>query len=465
MAVLSEPVGGGGYGWAFGASLRDLREVGYLETEFFIEGEASRYGLSGGSPHSFDGRWVAEKRGTSRYRTRLLVRRPADPARFNGTLVVNWNNVSNGYENLPGLSDELLESGFAWVGASVQKVGMLGFPFGEARGLVCWDPERYGSLSIEDDDLSYDIFTQIAEALGPERRVEPLDPLGGLEVRRLLAYGVSQSACRLASYYNAIQPLTQTFDGFYLGVYPGGGTLLDSTKPGPRQAEIPAVAAAVVNLLPFGSHLLRTDLDTPLLVLNSETESSWYHSVRQPDSDSYRLWEIAGTAHMSTGTAQERDARQQRDFAPAGWAPMGLPLPLETNVNTLSFAPAAAAAIHHLQNWIRGGAPPPVQERVAFAGDPPTIARDEHGNALGGIRLPHFEVATATHRGASPAGVPDLSGSSTPFSAETLQKLYPDHDSYAAQFEAAVHHGLERGFLLQRDAVRLRAEAAAARIP
>jgi hypothetical protein len=78
-----EPVSGGTHGWAFGASLRDLSEVGYLETEFFIEGEASRYGLCGGTDHAFDGSWAAEERGTARYRTRMLVRRPVDPARFN----------------------------------------------------------------------------------------------------------------------------------------------------------------------------------------------------------------------------------------------------------------------------------------------------------------------------------------------------------------------------------------------
>ena len=89
----------------------------------------------------------------------------------------------------------------------------------------------------------------------------------------------------------------------------------------------------------------------------------------------------------------------------------------------------------------------------------------EHGNAVGGIRLPHLAAATASHRGASPEGVPDLTGSSTPFPAETLRELYPDRDAYVARFEAAVRHGLDQGFLLPRDAVRLRAEAAAARIP
>ena len=91
--------------------------------------------------------------------------------------------------------------------------------------------------------------------------------------------------------------------------------------------------------------------------------------------------------------------------------------------------------------------------------------RDEHGNAVGGIRLPHLAAATASHRGASPEGVPDLTGSSTPFPAETLRELYPDPAAYVARFEAAVRHGLDQGFLLPRHAEQLRAEAATARIP
>ena len=124
MAKLSEEVRGGTHGWAFGASLRDPADVGYTEREFFLAGDAKRYTLAEGSEYSFDGGWVARERDTSPFRTRLLVRRPADSARFNGTVIVNWNNVSIGHESLPGMSAELLEAGFAWVGASVQRVSV-----------------------------------------------------------------------------------------------------------------------------------------------------------------------------------------------------------------------------------------------------------------------------------------------------------------------------------------------------
>ena len=119
--------------------------------------------------------------------------------------------------------------------------------------------------------------------------------MGGLVVERLLAAGESQSACRLATYYNAIQPVTQRFDGFLLIVYAGCGTRIEAAGPGPALESIPEELRSVINILPFGSHLLRPDLAAPVLVLNSETEVLWYQPVRQHDTSNHRLWEVAGT--------------------------------------------------------------------------------------------------------------------------------------------------------------------------
>ena len=49
------------------------------------------------------------------FTTRLLVYRPADPERFNGTVVVSWNNVTAGYELFGAESAEFLEGGYAVV--------------------------------------------------------------------------------------------------------------------------------------------------------------------------------------------------------------------------------------------------------------------------------------------------------------------------------------------------------------
>lgn len=458
------PITGGARGWAFGASVRDVASAGYAEEEFFLEGDATLFSLADDTEYTFDGRWSVVARGSAPYRTRILVRRPLDRERFNGVVLVNWNNVSAGFEFLGGTGTEIVESGCAWVGASVQRVGIHGHPFLEARGLATWDEERYGSLSIPDDDASFDIFTQIARAVGRGRDPSDVDPMGGLEVEHVLAFGASQSANRIATYYNAMQPTSAAFDGFLIVVYSGGGTRVDALGPGPSVPQIPEEAKAIVNLLPFGSHLLRDDVDACALVLNSETEAGWYHPVRQPDTDTYRLWEVAGAAHSGVGSRDDDSTAQlERDVGILPGDVAGLPV--KPNPNTLSFRPVADAALHHVQTWVRAGVAPPVQDRIQFSGEPAEIVRDEHGNARGGIRLVEMDVPTGTHVGASPDGVPDLSGSSTPFSPETLRALYPDHATYVARADTAIANGVTRGYYLARDVAGLHAQAEAAPVP
>jgi hypothetical protein len=459
--TISGPVTGGTHGWAFGASVTNLAQHGYDEAEYFLDGNAVRYRLAPHTGYAFDGRWSVEVAATLPFRTRMLVRRPVDPARFNGTVIVSWNNVSNGWDAAVPLTPEVWDEGYAWVGVTAQKAGVDGFPFGTPMGLAAWDPERYGSLSIPDDDLSYDIFTQTGRAVGPERVHEGVDPLDGYDVRTVLATGISQSAKRLITYYNAIHPVAAVFDGFFLIVHMGNGTRIDSETPPPPIEEIPTEFLPIVNLLPYSSHLVRTDLDTPVFVLNSESEAVKHFPVRQPDTDTYRLWEVAGSAHVSGGTREEGQARILRDFGEIPVTRIMAP----TNPNTLSWGPAHEAALHHLQRWVRDGVAPPAQPRIEVAGDPPGVVRDEYGNARGGVRLPDLAVPTASHRGASLTNLPDLTGESNPFSGDTLRALYPDHDTYVKQYEAAVQEGRAAGFLLAREADALLAGARVAPIP
>jgi hypothetical protein len=462
---ITGPITGGARGWAFGASMRDVASDGYVEEEFFLEGDASLFSLADGTDYRFDGCWSVVTRGSVPFRTRILVRRPVDPERFNGVVFVNWNNVSAGFEFLGGTGAEIVESGCAWVGASVQRVGVHGHPFLEPpRGLATWDAERYGSLAIPDDDASFDIFTQVARAVGPDRARGDADPMGDLDVAHVLAFGASQSANRIATYYNAIQPATTAYDGFLIVVYSGGGTRVDALGPGPSLPQIPEEAKAIVNLLPFGSHLLRDDIDARAFVLNSETEAGWYHPVRQPDNDTYRLWEVAGAAHSGVGSRNDDSVAQlERDVGVQPGEVAGLPV--KPNPNTLSFRPVTDAALHHLQSWVRSGVAPPVQDRIEFSGEPPRIVRDAHGNARGGIRLFEVDVPTGTHVGASPDGVPDLAGSSTPFSPDMLRELYPDHATYVWRADAAISNGVARGYYLPRDVAGLHAQAEAAPVP
>jgi Alpha/beta hydrolase domain len=448
-ATVTGPVSGGSRGWSSGSPVVDFERSGYCADEYFLEGLATRYRLRSGAELSWDGRWAAEPVGTAPFKTRMLVIRPADPARFNGTVALLWNNVSGGFDAF-GVADcaGLLSDGYAIVGVTAQRVGVHGQ--GEhPMGLTAWDGERYGSLSIPSDDYSFDIFTQAAEAVGPGRDVTGVDPLGGAHVGHVIATGGSQSAARLATYVNAVHPLCRVIDGFILTVYFGTGSPLE-------------VGDAVVNvadpedvrrLTERGSHLLRDDLDVPVMIVNSELEAVPCHPVRQPDTDRFRWWEVAGTAHSSAQVLRTLSQGFERDW--------GFSLPVAEGMNRVSTRPVSDAALHHMRFWVSGGTPPPVQPRIEFAGDPPQIVRDADGLAAGGIRLPQVEIPVACN-----SSIPldsdfqsRLGGSCRPFSTEQLRARYGDRATYLSRFEKAAGTAVEAGILLPGDVGPLVAEA------
>jgi hypothetical protein len=125
------------------------------------------------------------------------------------------------------------------------------------------------------------------------------------------------------------------------------------------------------------------------------------------------------------------------------------------------------AAINHLVRWVKDGTAPPTAARieVTSSGPPAVIARDQYGNALGGIRLSQHEVATATNTGQnSGPGFCRLNGSYEPFDAATLASLYPTHTDYVAKVKAVTERNLRAGYILKRDADATIAEAERAEI-
>jgi hypothetical protein len=456
VSNLSGPITGG-KGWPFGLPTTDLAAVGYRADEYFLTGEAVRYGPAAGTELGRDGRWQVEPVGSAPFKTRLVVLRPVDAAAFNGTVVVLWNNVTAGYDNFTGGdSPEVFENGYAYVAATVQRVGVHGQP-DNPQGLRDWDPERYGSLSIPSDDYSFDIYTQVANLVAPDRPRGGLDPLDGLEVRRIIAQGASQSAARLASYLNGVQPLTRRFDAIFLLMYFGGGTALEV---GDEVMTVSGATAGSGPRIPEGMHLLRDDLGLPVMVLNTECETTSCYPVRQPDSDRFRYWEVAGASHVSLPGIASSSPRMERDF--------GFAIPLDGEamqaVNQVSVAPVVDAALHHLQAWLRDGTPPPVQPRITFTDEPAVIARDDNDIARGGIRLPLVEVPLGHNSAIQQA--PDvfarLVGYHEPFSDEKVRALYGSREAYLARYDDATRAAAAAGVILPRDIGPLLAEAAAA---
>jgi len=330
-----------------------------------------------------------------------------------------------------------------------------GFP-ANPQGLAAWDPTRYGTLHIPTDDVSFDIFTQVARAVGSDRKAaasSAVDPMAGLDVQRVIGIGASQSAGRLATYVNAIHPVEHAFDAYMLQIYFGTGTALEVGDAilninAPAQ---PGNTGSRARLR--GTNLIRDDLDVPVMVVNSELEAIACYSVRQPDTDRFRYWESAGTCHVSIQSMWVRSPKYEREF--------GSPQPISQGMNRIPIQPLYDSATHHLNRWIQGGPPPPSQPLIEFAGDPAEVVRDEHGIAKGAIRLPQAAVPVAQNS-AIPLGADIYSilwGSSHPFTPDKLAALYGDEAAYLSRFEEAARQAEKAGVLLPRDIAPLVDEA------
>src|SRR5437868_6676947 len=83
--VAKTSPGDSAYSYPFFAALEDLKARGYIEQEYFYSGVANRYDTT-------DGATGKVTDGNHKYQTRIVVRRPIDAKKFNGTVIVEWNN-------------------------------------------------------------------------------------------------------------------------------------------------------------------------------------------------------------------------------------------------------------------------------------------------------------------------------------------------------------------------------------
>jgi hypothetical protein len=447
---------------------------GYVEEEYLVGGTATRFDAVE-TPD--DGFWTATPAEEAEYRTRVIVRKPANQDDFSGTVLVEWFNVS-AIEAAPDwgyINEEIGREGHVYIGVSAQAQGVNGgdtlleveVDAGAAEdlgaegsvdksGLKNIDPERYGTLVHPGDAYAFDMVNQVGRAAS-----EGNDTLlGAFEPTQVIAVGESQSAIFLSTLVNAVHPLDPVFDGFLIhsrgaNVAPLSGDFMSSAESADAEEAIQQGVR------------IRTDLDVPVFIFEAEGDLLLlgYVHARQPDTDHLRVWEMAGTSHA--------DAQTLRSILGGPRDPsVGSILGCSGPINTGPHKEGVQAALHHLVEWAAGGPPPPAGSPIEVVeGDDPSIARDEHGIALGGVRNPLVDVPVATLTGDPPggAGIEDLVsgeggicvlfGQTIPFEPATIQSLYPTFDQYLAEFRASADEMVAAGYLLQPDADALIADA------
>jgi hypothetical protein len=424
-----------------------LQSVGYRQREYFLSGSATVFTPSGTLQP--DGVWPVAPAETADYRTRVLVYRPMSDTDFSGSVYVEWLNVTSGFE-LPvtygTAHTELLRRGHAIVLLSAQFVGIEGAenPLLPLH-LKAVNPARYGSLQHPGDSFSYDILTQVGAAL---REGGDHDLLEGLRPTHIFAMGQSQSASRLVTYYNAIQPLYGVFDGLLLQNRGASGAKLSE----PPQVEVSPPSPAPQ----------RQDLATQLITIQGETDVSGLGSVgaRQPDSPVFRLWEVAGTAHNDeyTFVSGRNDIGTDPRFALVveqtsilGFQECDLPM------NSGYLAWTVNAAVRALDDWARSGELPPQADRLELIDDGSAFRLDDLGNVLGGLRTPYVEAPAAVLSGLGQTGNAFcfLFGTTALFDAGQMAGLYVDKAGYQRAVAAAVDDAVAQGFLLAEDGERI----------
>ena len=453
------------HGYPYNATPIDLEKQNYVEQEFFIEGKANAYNITPGQPGTV-------KDANHPFKTRIVVRRPKSAAKFNGTVVVEWYNVSQGHDGEYDWfqsAEHMLRAGYAWVGVSDQRVGV--------NSLKEWSPVRYASLDITDggkvtdDSLCYDAFTAAAVAIRGQGNVKVM---GNLKAARLVAIGHSQSAGRLWIYFHSVHPL------------------------------IPKVYDAVV--LHGGGGKVSEDLNVKVFKLLNETDVTGQANNRQPETDRFRQWEVAGTSHL--------DAKFSRMMAGLGLRVSGMdPVDGSPAISAPSISGGAGngaagngdgvagtnvcknppfsripehyvlnALLDHTTRWLKDGAAPPMASHIELKHLPDApaqatpargpqgprweVAHDQLGNAHGGIELAQHAVPTATNTGQNEGGATggerdcNLMGSYFTWDDARLAMLYPTHAAYVAKVKEVTEKNLKAGYIVKADADATIAEAA-----
>jgi Alpha/beta hydrolase domain len=359
------------------------------------------------------------------YTTRVIVRRPADPAAFSGVVVA---------EALHAGGRSLI---FEWSRVSILTRHHLFVEIVHSPANVTllknFNPERYRSLTIAQGQTN-GVIAQVGALIKSKT-----GPFAAYRVRFTTLMGTSASSGTVRNYLADHATLRRAdggpiFDGF----------LLTSTN---GNTPLPIV-------------------DVPMIQMPTQTEVTTWAAMgiayRRPDSDEpgnrFRLYEVAGMPHNNS-----------RDSPAFTGDPCMLP------VTRFPAGAFTALALNHLIDWItKGRTPPhapPIEVDQNTANDGSALALDEYGNAKGGIRNVWVDLPIATYgvfgKGKAPSQdrLCQLAGTEVPLPSATLQKLYASPADYAARVDRRLAQLIADGWFLPEYADMVNAEARSAAIP
>ncbi len=425
----------------------DPGEFDYVEEEWFATGEAD------GHP----------------YTTSVFVRRPRNPSRFSGTVVVEPLHAASAAPVFIYTSTYLMRAGHGWACVCSQKSALEAF-------VKPSDAERYASLEIWSD-------TPPLEASGVGAASLPSDPAARQarmdQMRKMNALSTPILAQVGAALADGVGPFSgfDVRDVILAGHSQTGGVVTEYIVNGHDTFRRADGSPVFHGFFPSGAPSMRLGpCDVPIVqVLSDGDIASWSgpwregRDYRRPDSDEpgdrYRLYELAGVAHMGTRYPPYNDnAMWQND--PIGTAGN---VPKDATMNSLPHGELFNMGMHHLVEWVAGGVTPPRADRIEIGPDDQFV-KDACGNTRGGVRCAQMDVPRRhylSNPGVNEDGTPAFGvvGIEEPLPKETLQRLYRDHADYTERFNRRLDELIDDGWFLADDAEDSRTEAEKAEVP
>jgi hypothetical protein len=373
----------------------DLAHFKYVTKEYFVSGAAN------GQP----------------YKTRIVIRRPADNSRFSGLV----------------LAESMHPSGNPWMFHFTHTYSMTEGHIGleiltsATQGFTQFNGERYKDL-VTANGQAGEIIAQVGALMKSKR---PDNPLAGLPIRKMILAGSSASAAVVVNYLpvhmvQRLADLSPIYDGF----------MPTSNGASLRMVDVPMIQVPTMREVFQGNGPARLDGDAP--------------------GNQFRIYEFAGMAHI--------DSRDAVAYYPD---------PCKLPISRFPLAAYMSVALNHLWHWVDAGTAPPHADRfyVDFntEGDGSLLALDEAGNVKGGIRNPYVDVPTAKfgvpNSGAEPpiknphpfiaargeAAQNQLCGLANyqiDFTQAQLKKLYKDEGAYQARVQQRYDELMKAGWAL-----------------
>ncbi|MDA9909939.1 alpha/beta hydrolase domain-containing protein [Gammaproteobacteria bacterium] len=345
----------------------DMEHFDYVADEYTMSGNAD------GSP----------------YTARLVVRRPADMARFSGLVITEPMHPAGFAHGFEHNSVYIMDEGHIAV-----EINAMGLEHAQAH-----NPQRYAQMKVSNNQIS-EILAQTGALIKSAS-----SPIANSGLRKVILFGTSATSRMLTDYLPSHAIFKQA----------DGSNIYDGFMPTSNGTRI----------LP---------VDVPMIQMPTQHEyMNVATSIQDGDTNGneFRVYEFTGIGHLM--------ARHNPRMTAQLCVNKPTQYPLEV------FFPVA---LHHLFEWVDKDTLPPRADRVLvdrnMNNDGSLMVLDEHGNPVGGIRNPYVDVPFAQYiagntladgQDAALSVVCRLSVYEVPFTQAKLRELYGSKANFLSQFE------------------------------